>query len=267
MEIAEKNKIKTIKEVKRADLLGIFENRSLLLNIPDFFDENTCSSLTKKIHNNMILGFYENAPKIGRIGKAFYETIASKKTQNEYFESSQQWIFELRRCCFPLISPIDSLRVYLDDIWPYGSTLASVNGKKMFVGLARYFTSEASAEPHQDIIQRDAPDTDISKIVKRQIAANVYLNVPNQGGELEIWNWAASDEEFKNLKDKRPDFLYAFDRNLIRSSDVKLKPSIGSLVLFNSNNVHAVTPSSDDRLSISCFIGYCGQNKPLLLWS
>ncbi|MCW7552644.1 2OG-Fe(II) oxygenase [Endozoicomonas gorgoniicola] len=248
-------------------LKNLFNNNTLLLRLPEFFDPFSCATLSQKIHQRMPLGFYENAPKIGRIGKAFYETISNPDSHDEYFQNSSQWIENLRKCCFPYISPIDALRVMLDDLWPKGSTVASLDGRRMFVGLARYFTSESSAEPHQDIIQRDAPGTDLSAKVQRQIAFNVYLTTPEYGGEIEIWDWIATQEDFYRFKDSRTDFAYAFDRTLIPEADLLIKPNTGDLILFNSNNVHAVTPSSDDRLSISCFIGYCGDDSPLVLWS
>ena len=67
--------------------------------------------------------------------------------------------------------------------------------------------------------------------------------MPEIGGELEIWDWVATDEEFRCLKDQREGFSYALNRERIRKSDILLKPDVGDLILFNSNNVHAVTPS------------------------
>lgn len=259
--------IKNANHLTKKDLMRLFENDLLILKIDSYFDKHICNKLKTQILNNMDLGYYENAPRIGRIGKAFYETVNNEESRNEYFNKQSKWIAELRKCCMPYLSPIDSLRVLLDDIWPQGSTIASINGKKMFVGLVRYFTAYSSAEPHQDIIQRDACGDDISTLVRSQLAFNIYLDVPQYGGDLEIWDWVASDEDFRALQDQRENFSYALDRERISKSDISIKPNVGDLVLFNSSNVHAVAPSKGDRVSVSCFIGYCGINHPLILWS
>lgn len=262
-----KRNINTVSELTNENLIGLFQGDDLVLQVKNYFERETCLILKQKILKSMKLGFYENAPNIGRVGKAFYETINNPYSEKEYFENQAKWIEDLRKTCSPFISPIDALRLALDDIWSSGSIVASIDGQKMFVGLVRYFTSLASAEPHQDIIQRDAPHKDISGMIKCQLAFNVYLEMPEIGGELEIWDWVVTDEEFKCLKDQREGFSYALNRERIRKSNILLKPDIGDLILFNSNNVHAVTPSSGERLSISCFIGYCGMEKPLVVWS
>jgi len=253
--------------INRDDLIKAFNNDTLLLNIPQFISKSVCQYLTNQIYSKLTMGYYANAPKIGRIGKAFYETIDDAKARQQYFAKSQHWVHQLRQACLPYISPIDLLRVTLDGLWHKGANIATVNDQKMFVGLVRFYSAMASAEPHQDIIQRDEPNYDISHLIQKQISFNLYLQLPKRGGDLEFWDWQPSDDEFLQKRDSRPELAYAFDREQIPHSDFQFKLHVGDCVFFNTKNVHAVTPSHGDRLSISCFIGFCGYDKPLVLWS
>ncbi|MGY0400322.1 MAG: hypothetical protein ACWIPH_10500 [Ostreibacterium sp.] len=90
---------------------------------------------------------YVNAPNIGRVGMAFYETIDDPQCRLAYYsqaETNNRW---LRDLFFPFISPIDYLKSALDITWSGGCHLA-VFEQKMFAGLLRIFSQGASAEPH-----------------------------------------------------------------------------------------------------------------------
>ena len=63
-----------------------------------------------------------------------------------------------------------------------------------------------------------------------------------------------------------------YDRKICRDKlpapYVTHKPEQGELLLFNARKLHAVKPVyGSPRLSISCFIGYYGSDKPLTYWS
>lgn len=156
----------------------------------------------------------------------------------------------------------------MDIAWPSGAKLASYDNKKMFSGLVRVFKEGASAEPHQDIFMRDAPELIEKLNIKEQIAFNIYFDIPERGGEIELWNWKATDSDFDSLRNSDPALSYSFDRNKIPACNIKYKPAKGEILLFNPRHVHAVSASfGKPRLTISTFIGYTAENEPLVLWS
>ncbi len=49
-----------------------------------------------------------------------------------------------------------------------------------------------------------------------------------------------------------------------------IKPETGDLIIFNPRNLHAIQPSEsgdEERITISSFLAYCGDKKPLKFWS
>jgi predicted 2-oxoglutarate/Fe(II)-dependent dioxygenase YbiX len=50
--------------------------------------------------------------------------------------------------------------------------------------------------------------------------------------------------------------------------DLVVRPDPGDLLMFNSRKMHAVSPGTGhNRLAVSCFVGYRGDNLPLTFWS
>ena len=117
---------------------------------------------------------------------------------------------------------------------------------------------------HHDILSKDAPDSFRAHSLKCQIACNVYLSMPLQGGELWIWNREIGEKEFDAMRGSS----YGIEPKLLGEPSIVLKPEAGDMIMFNSRLMHAVSTGNDGpRLSISCFVGFRSQSSPLTLWS
>ena len=66
-------------------------------------------------------------------------------------------------------------RLFLDEAWPAGATLATVLGGKPYVGLCRHL--QAAVKPHNDLVERDLGCSVQDLGLKGQLAVNVYLEV------------------------------------------------------------------------------------------
>ncbi len=207
---------------------------------------------------------YVNAPDIGRIGMALYEAENIPARLNAYFDAALHNIEVLRKRCMPYASPIDVLRCTLDEVWPAGAQLEHLYGRKAYVGLSRIVQPGVEFLAHHDILAKDAPDSFRSHSLTSQLAANIYLTMPTDGGGLQIWQSAISAAEFDGMRGDR----YGIDPSLLGKPTLQVRPEEGDLVLFNSRRMHAITPGSDKpRLSLSCFVGYRGVASPLTFWS
>ncbi|OCQ53256.1 hypothetical protein Ppb6_01657 [Photorhabdus australis subsp. thailandensis] len=245
------------------NIQDLMTEKIIALKLNKFISQEISEILSEKILGK---GFkkYINAPDIGRIGMAFYEAENEPGKMQLYFDSAKDNIDDLRERCSPYISPIDILRCTLDEVWPAGANLENLYGKKMFVGLSRVIKPGVTFLAHHDIFAKDAPDNFRTWSLQTQIAANIYLALPEDGGELYIWNKAISPEAFDEMRRES----YGIAPALLGNPDVVIRPSPGDLILFNSHRMHAVSPGSNGiRLSLSCFIGYRGMAEPLSFWS
>lgn len=249
----------------RENLLKLVQGRALALRIKGYYAKETSAEVARRLLAHPRFGFYANAGDIGRVGMSFFETLVSDELRDLYFAQAAETMKDLRGACTPYASPIDLLRVELEELWPAGAQLLTMNGKSMFVGLARVFRGKAEAIPHQDILRRDAATFPLAARLTAQLAANVYLQPSEEGGELELWGMSYSDEEYDARRWKAS---YGLDRERIRESRALLRPETGDLILFNATQVHAVRPTlRGTRVTVSCFVGVQTTAEPLVYWS
>lgn len=250
-------------DIETRELERLVRQEVLALQIHHFIEPNIAEKLSEKI----LGGGYENylnAPTIGRIGMAFYEAENQPARLKSYFDTATNHIEELRRRCFPYLSPVDLLRCKLDEVWPAGAHIETLHGNKMFVGLSRVMKPNVPILAHHDILSKDAPDSFHAHSLRSQLAANVYLLMPAEGGAIQIWNQEFSPDKFDEIRGDS----YGIEPALLGDPDVVVHPKPGDLILFNSRLMHAVTPGTENiRLSLSCFMGYRGPAMPLTFWS
>lgn len=231
--------------------------------VKGFIEPGLAAELAEKI---LDLGYehYTNAPSIGRIGMAFYEAEGDPIKVAAYFEQAAKNLTNLRDRCAPLMCPIDLLRCALDETWPAGAMLETLYGQKMYVGLSRVVEPGVTFLAHHDIFAKDAPDNFHARSLQAQIACNVYLSMPADGGGLQIWSNEIAPNDFDSLRQDS----YGIAPEHLGLPHMNIQPEPGDLILFNSRLMHSVAPGIESpRLSLSCFVGYRGPAAPLSFWS
>lgn len=236
----------------------------LALKISGFYPKDIAQKLATTIEQANALYGYSFAPDVLKSSLTFSETD-SEELRRTYFDNAIPQIECTRRFFYPYYTPIDLLRLKLQEEYPDGAELMTLDGRKMFSGLLRAFHPGVGAEPHQDVLYWDS-DYHPNAMLDNQLAANIYLNTPNEGGELELWNHKCqSKQEYNNLKNPNS---YGLDQAKLGSSELLISPEPGDLILFESNRVHAVRPGKGSlRVTMSTFIGYNRNNQPLKFWS
>lgn len=245
------------------DLIDMAQERISAIVIPGFYSSDLCNRVKNYLNTNV--EHYINAPSIGRAGMAYFETQNKKELIEEYYQSAVPNIEKIRQAFYPTISPMDLLRLKLQEIWEAGANIENIDGRKMFVGLCRIVEPGIDFLPHQDLFKSDAPDAAAAYSLTAQFAANIYLDVADYGGELDLWNYSLDKKHYDNLRENG---CYGIERDKLPLPSITYQPKIGDLILFNAMRLHAVKPTeSKSRLTISCFIGYRGVQKPLTYWS
>jgi hypothetical protein len=263
MEVLDKELVIEEAALSFSNLRALINHEIQILRIPGFISPEDCKNISKGLKST---GYndYLNAPSVGRIGMSYFETGRKQEIVDHYFATALKNINTLRKACAPHPCPIDTLRCNFDEIWPGGCGLQDLYGKKMFVGLSRCMKPGIPLLAHHDMFGRHAPNTPEAASLISQFGINVYVDVPEVGGELAMWMNEISDEEFLERRGQH----YGVPLELLDPPDFTVKPQNGDLILFNARKMHAVLAGEGcDRLTISAFLGYRSINERLTVWS
>lgn len=163
-------------ELDSQSLLALAKEDIVVVRVSGFVDPAICALLAARAKGH---GYspYLNVPSVRRIGMAFYETEGRAELIDEYFACARRRMNEFRRACAPYATPIDTLRCTLDEVWPAGALLQSLDKRKMFIGLSRMLQPGTTFLAHHDIFAEDAPGRIEAASLQAQFGANVYLQL------------------------------------------------------------------------------------------
>lgn len=171
-----------------SDLCDLIEGRTTALRISSFYDPKHIHVIVQSIINSPLYGNYtqSGAENIAYVGMILFDTSDCIEKRKYYNHKAVEWIQQIRAQINPYMSPIDKLRLELDELWPHGASIVCLNNKKLFCGLVRIFKEGSEAKPHMDVFSRDAPNDIESREVEAQLATNVHLSVVDNGRALVI---------------------------------------------------------------------------------
>ncbi len=270
--------IRTTDTLRGEELLDLAEGRLLAIRVPGYCPEPQSEILSQRLLNHHRLFRYSENPNVLGIGMDFWDPCKCGKDEeswllenpdrlrDRYYEEARPAICDMRRALEPYLSPMDKLRLELQEAWPAGANLGNVEGRPMFVGVARVFEDGAEAFPHDDKIGRVIPDAPKAQEFLGQLSCNIYLQTSREGGELELWRERLTSETYGRFH--MDDSTYGVRREELPPSEALLQPQVGELILFDATRLHAVRKvQGSPRVALSCFVGYRGPESPLEFWS
>lgn len=253
----------TFRELTHEDILALIEGTVLAVHIPGFAPAEVVTSARDHLVDHPGKGGLSQDTTFQRIGFAYSE-ISDDASRERYHSEARDNIQRMRDLFSPYASPSDTLRLLLEETWNPGASLLSVEGRKAFIGICRFQDQGVDLNPHTDALERNLPSTDAHELVA-QLSANIYINIPHTGGELELWGTEPGEHAYNELKGER---VWGLERDQLGPPKAVIKPAPGDLLLLNPRQIHAVRPSSDEpRITLGHFIGYHGADRPLTLWS
>jgi hypothetical protein len=250
-------------------MMALANDDLLLLIVEEFYPVDACRRFSEKIlgsssverytHEIVVDGKLEQqyfgVDRLGQPFNATYGTAPGSDAWEHYYRSVEPARDGMRGLAKPALTPIDKLRLELDEQFPHGATVATFQGRKMLTGIARItrsaYSQMSAEQPHFDALPEKYA------VLDAQLAANIYLAVPPKGGELEIWDVPPLHPLASTANDWRAEL----------PESILVKPRLGELILFNCRRPHAVSAfSGADRVSTQAFIGY-RRNERLQLWN
>ena len=262
----EHDPVRTTLDLEASDLLALADGTVLAIRLPNFCPEELCDRFVDAIMSRGQMGHYAVAPDIGKLGMAIFDAASDPSALEEYYAAAPRALKEMRAFFHPYLSPMDRLRLILQEVWPRGASIENLHGKTMFCGLVRTFEQGSEARPHQDMTHWDVPSSLAAHTLRTQFACNVYLNTAQAGGSLELWEHGFTDRCAYDAARTPND--YGLDRRKIGPSAVNIDPMRGELIIFDARKIHAVNRiHRGARIAVSCFIGYRGPSSPLTVYS
>lgn len=248
--------------LQHQDLLSLFRGDAALIVVPGFASAEWIAASIDRIRATPA-GSFNGGEQFKRIGEAFVE-VDSEARRDAYHANALAHIAQVRQLFRPYPSPIDELRALVEECWPAGANLLRIDGRPFAAGICRVQQPGVDLEPHTDRLERNLGGRSDFALTG-QLSCNVYLRVPRQGGELEIWNHRPREDEYTAL---RGDRTYGIDRDRLPPADIVVKPAAGDLFILNPRFIHAVRPVEDEpRVTLGLFLGKTDSVAPLAYWS
>jgi hypothetical protein len=138
--------------------------------------------------------------------------------------------------------PFELCRAALGADWPGAVQIGRRGGRELAPGVAR--EPNHGFQVHFDEALREFRDDLLDSPLVAQFAFNLYLSVPDGGGETVVWRhrWHPRDESFRLPES------YGYSEAVVGEAEsVVLRPAVGEAILLDPRNFHAVRPSSGAR--------------------
>lgn len=253
------------------DLEDLLAHRVLAVQIKNFFDPAIGKLADEWAQKNVTYKVWTVGQDYQQITDMYYgvgiprqQADATEELSQEYTKNAKAYSDLIRNAFPPGNSPLELFQRQIDALWPNGVAVDTYKGRPGYAGILRHMRPEYILEPegvcHIDSLY-DEP----------HLSANLYLNVPEKGGELKIWNVALTEELKRNklyhlmVYDAfRPEYREVI-RNFLPRPHV-LRPEPGDLILIDVCRPHAVNGfTQGHRTSLQTFIVPEENGKKLLL--
>ncbi len=224
--------------------------------IPKILSKSNCLSISKKISQQQLDKGNHFSYKIGTSLSAH---IYDKKN---YFENAL-FSNHLLEDIFDGFSPIQQMKDKISEIFRKQIFTASEKSLSYSNGVIRVHSEGEQVHLHRDNTNFEMSDYSVAR-VENQLSAILYLQEPQSGGSLKIFQryWKPDDEKMRI-----PEFGYS--QEIVNNfKSTKIFPNAGSMVIINPNFFHLIEQimGNKKRISLGFFFGQKSINK-LLSWA
>lgn len=277
--------VEVASELSTQALERLLSNRTCALHVPSYVARETCDAVASWMLETARFQKWEEASTgavdqtdmFYGIGLPVNAVGESRERCIAYFSEAVRTIQRVRAAGGNRLTPVDKLRLELDELWPEGANLRvdPVFGRKMLVGLGRLMRPDGMVGNstrdkgiiHVDASPRIGPEHGL-------FSANVYVRTPERGGELDVWSVAPGrlaatilsgylDHAFDPENRERTQTILR--NRLPPPHTIRVAP--GDLVFINAGRPHAVRGFDEGcRITLQSFIEHV-RSEPLKLFA
>jgi len=240
----------------KESLQDLIANRIPAVEVGEISSEEEISALKTALLRNAMRT--QSISQVSRLGISQYEQ-GVKVSKENYFALAAQARAEQKIIFSNSFNPLERLVNKIESAGFNASVLIEPGFGEYFAGSGKLRNGYSPI--HVDYAPQDSAGWKVGE-AEVQLAWNLYLDVPEQGGELLLWDrqWQPEDDRFQ-VPDK-----YYYDEIVVEGDKpLRFNVKAGQLLVINSRNYHAVS-EVHDRLTCGSFISVFPNNY-LGLWS
>jgi hypothetical protein len=257
--------VRVASKLTTESLLQLARREIGAIHVPNFYPPEIAAKVVQEVIDHKALGHYhkKHTSTVGRVFMPHIDTKWDPRLTDDYHSAALPSINEVREMFDPYLSPVDKVRLLLQELWPGGANLLRLRGRACFVGAFRVFQPATSEfYPHNDRIDQETDAPEIAGLTE-QLVANIYLQVPDEGGELQLWLRDPTEAETKAILE-----VEGLEPSSIEPPRLTFHPRSGDLIIFSSAMLHAVVAvQGAHRVGAAAFIGCKTPDQPLFFWS
>lgn len=242
------------------------KNEVAAIKIASFLCKQELEIIRANMESKSVVWYANKTNQQGRIGinaTGFSHLPDGKKM---YFDATPAAEHDRDEIFAGIQSPIGKILNFFG--CEFGTKIATepdLDNVRYFAGLIRAMGAQSTL--HYDYAPQQLPGWSVAKS-NEQFGLVLYLQMPESGGELNIYNhpWAQEDEQYNN--DHLEKGTYGFTGGFLGDTPIaSVLPAEGDLVVFKTRNFHQVGAIVSDtpRLGLTTFMSQ--QGNTLSLWS
>ncbi|GAA1162869.1 hypothetical protein F4556_000449 [Kitasatospora gansuensis] len=246
----------------RAQIADLAAGRCAAIRVKDLLPAQSCRAVLTALQTARFdtYGTERVYPPVLRFGVG----VSDHRQDGRLVESYWAALDGHRRQWSGLGLPFDPFGLCRDALgrdWPNPVVIGRSGGRELGAGVAR--EPNQGFQVHFDDAVREFTGDLLDAPLVAQFAFNLYLSVPERGGETVVWRhrWQPSDETYRlpNSYGYAPEVVDGVE-------SFELKPTVGEALLFDPRNFHAVRPSQDERRIALGFSVGLSDTGALLVW-
>ena len=251
--------VSTTNEIENKDIIKIINGQNSSIVIRNFYEEEKCKKIIKRIINTNIKN---DSKKFNHIGPFLMNYTTRKE---EYFQNAKKANSIFNKIFLNIENPVNKIKLIISKSFPNYNIHETKENKQDYASCTiRRHEKGKSVPLHKDNVKYEGVEYNVSKI-NNQFSCILHLQETERGGNLLIYKkqWEKKLEKFREIE-------FGYNNRVKKNveSDI-VKSKVGDLVILNPNYLHEVSKiqGNSDRITLGMFFGIQNKGKKIFSWA